>query len=651
VLPPALPTEAGLSSAATATAATADEVVPVAVAGPALSFLAPPQAAGEVGWLGGFRVLRVLGAGGMGVVLEAEDVVMRRRVALKVMRPEVAAQPQARERFLREARAAGNLSHDHVLTVHQVGQENGVPFLVMPLLQGETLETRLQREPRLPLAEAARIAAEMAAGLAAAHAAGLIHRDVKPANVWLEEPKGRVKLLDFGLARQEEAGTRLTQTGGILGTPAYLAPEQAGGQAEARTDVFSLGCVLYEMIAGRRPFDGPNLIAIIARVTLHEPPPLNELRPEVPAGLSELVRRMLAKSPAQRPTAVKVAEALRRSRPARGPRPPSGVGPTVVVPPPIPRPRRRWGIPALVTVSLVLVVVAAVLLWPKPRGETPSPEGPPAKDTAARGNGPKDPPPVKDRETSKGRPPVAPLPPQLTVAGIELTLVHPGRFLMGSPDGIGEEDEKPQHEVQISRPFYLGVYPVTQAEYFRVTGQKPGRFAKAGNERFPIEGVSWEDAVAFCEKLSALPAEKAAGRVYRLPTEAEWEYACRAGTKTAYSFGDDHFKLVDHAWVWRNASGTPRAVGQKKPNAWGLHDMHGNVWEWCHDWYGKDYYRQGVNKDPRGPENGQIHVLRGGSCYNDDEFCRAAFRNIHYPDLYLHYKGFRVACSLPQRGG
>jgi serine/threonine protein kinase len=188
---------------------------------PNLGFLSPAEGPDE---LGGFRVLRLLGAGGMGLVLEAEDVRMRRRVALKVLRPAIAREPQARERFLREARAAGKLSHDHVLTVHQVGEDNGVPFLAMPLLRGETLEQRLQRERRLPLPEVLRIGREIAEGLAAAHEQGLIHRDVKPANVWLEAPKGRVKLLDFGLARAQSGEARLTATDAAIGTPSPSAP-------------------------------------------------------------------------------------------------------------------------------------------------------------------------------------------------------------------------------------------------------------------------------------------------------------------------------------------------------------------------------------------------------------------------------------------
>jgi tRNA A-37 threonylcarbamoyl transferase component Bud32 len=175
--------------------------------------LSPAQRPDELGRLGSYRILKVLGAGGMGVVFLAEDVTLRRRVAVKAMRPALAASATARQRFLREAQLTAALSHDHVVAIYQVGEENGVPFLAMPLLQGETLEARLKREGRLPVAEVLRIGREVAEGLAAAHERGLIHRDVKPANLWLERSRGRVKVLDFGLARSCDGDAHLTQTG------------------------------------------------------------------------------------------------------------------------------------------------------------------------------------------------------------------------------------------------------------------------------------------------------------------------------------------------------------------------------------------------------------------------------------------------------
>jgi predicted Ser/Thr protein kinase len=276
--------------------------------------LRPAEAEGELGRLGGYRVLGVLGEGGMGVVYRAEDPTLGRPVALKVMRGEAAASPAARARFLREARSMAALHHDHVAPVWTVGEDGGNPFIAMPLLRGESLAARLKREGRLPTAEAVRIAAEMAEGLAAAHAEGLVHRDIKPGNVWLEAPNGRVKLLDFGLARPagaDAASEQLTASGAMMGTPAYMAPEQARGQAGPESDLFALGCVLYEMTTGRRPFTGPDFLAVLSSVALDDPDDPVTLCPDLPPSLAALIRSLLAKKLAERPrSAAEVAHRL-----------------------------------------------------------------------------------------------------------------------------------------------------------------------------------------------------------------------------------------------------------------------------------------------------------------------------------------------------
>ena len=222
--------------------------------------------------------------------------------------------------------------------------------------------------------------------------------------------------------------------------------------------------------------------------------------------------------------------------------------------------------------------------------------------------------------------------------GMKLTLLPSGRFRMGSKSGAS--DEEPQHEVMLTKWFMLGLHEVTQSQYERVMGKNPSSFKGANN---PVEWVSWEDAVKFCQKLSALPAEKAAGRVYRLPTEAEWEYACRAGTTTKYSFGDDDTELGNYAWFSGNSGKTSHPVGGKQPNAWGLYDMHGNVWEWCQDWYGD--YPSGAVTDPTGAASGSGRVGRGGSWFITAEFCRSALRGRYYPSSRYYYFGFRVSLS------
>jgi formylglycine-generating enzyme required for sulfatase activity len=227
--------------------------------------------------------------------------------------------------------------------------------------------------------------------------------------------------------------------------------------------------------------------------------------------------------------------------------------------------------------------------------------------------------------------------------GIKLAFIPAGEFQMGSPDSDSDAlgNEKPQHTVRITKPFYLGVTEVTQEQYERVMGTNPSRFKGA---QLPVEQVSWEDAVEFCRKLSELPAERSAGRVYRLPTEAEWEYACRAGSKTRYYFGDDASMLGEHAWYRSTADRKTHPVATKKPNAWGLYDMHGNVWQWCSDWLMR-YYTTTAVSDPTGPATGSYRVARGGGWAVDARLCRSAYRGRGTPDFQSTGFGFRLAFS------
>jgi serine/threonine protein kinase len=268
--------------------------------------------------LGPFKLLKPLGRGGMGVVFLAEDTQLGRRAAVKVMRPEMTAyDPRAYERFLREARAAAAVRHDHVVTVYQVGEENGVPYLAMELLRGSSLSAYLEKNPAPTVASATRLGREVAEGLAAAHAKGLVHRDIKPGNIWLEAPNGRVKLLDFGLARPAGPDVpgpeRLTGSGLVVGTPGYMSPEQARGETlDERTDLFSLGVVLYLLCTGKEPFAGSNPTAVLTALAVDRQKPARELNPKVPDALSGLIDRLLEKKPADRPeSAAEVAKALR----------------------------------------------------------------------------------------------------------------------------------------------------------------------------------------------------------------------------------------------------------------------------------------------------------------------------------------------------
>jgi len=248
--------------------------------------------------------------------------------------------------------------------------------------------------------------------------------------------------------------------------------------------------------------------------------------------------------------------------------------------------------------------------------------------------------------------------------GMRFALIPPGEFEMGStaeevarlmkeaeaqkaPGWYLERlpFEAPKHRVRITRPYYAGIYEVTQAEYERVMGTNPSRLK--GNPIRPVEQVTWHDAVAFCRRLSEDPKEKAAGAVYRLLTEAEWEHACRAGTTTRYSFGDDAGILDQYAWWAKNSRGSTQPVGQLRPNAFGLFDMHGNVWEWCADWHAGDYYAKSSPDDPTGPDSGSSRVLRGGSWdYDLPGHFRCVCRYLHRPADRNDSYGFRVSRTL-----
>jgi urea transport system substrate-binding protein len=381
------PVAGDVSSADTSTHLALTGPAPALPSGIPLDFLRPAVEEGELGRLGDYRVLRVLGSGGMGIVFEAEDLALRRRVALKVLRPDLTDE-EFRKRFLREARAAASLSHEHIVTIYQVGEDNGVPFLAMEFLRGQSLEARLRRDGTLPLADALDIARQAAEGLVVAHDKGLIHRDVKPDNLWIESgdsgPVGRVKLLDFGLARPSHGPSDLTAPGQTVGTPGYMAPELVYGlQVDARADLYALGCVLYRMLTGKTPFadESANTLEMLRAAAAKDVSSEGLEASGLPAPVLAFLQELLSRDPAGRPPDARAAvvrlRALERDLPVPGarpaPPPPSGKAP--------PKQRTRFGVWAGALSVLLAALVGGVMLvqrlaFPAPAGSEENPNPP-----------------------------------------------------------------------------------------------------------------------------------------------------------------------------------------------------------------------------------------------------------------------------------
>jgi serine/threonine protein kinase len=334
-----------------------------------LDFLQPSTKPESLGRLAHYEVLEVLGKGGFGTVLKAFDEKLHRMVAIKIMSRKMASTSPARKRFLREARSSAAIRHENVVDIHAI-EEQPVPFLVMEYVAGETLQERLDREGPLDALETARVGVQIAEGLAAAHAMGKIHRDIKPANILIEEGSRRVKITDFGLARAADDAS-LTQSGYIAGTPMYMSPEQALGAAvDHRTDLFSLGSVLYVMCSGRPPFRASSSLAVMKRVAEDPPRPLREIIPEVPEWLSDVIVKLHAKSPGERfQSAKEVAQLLQGCLAGMQPTDrvqsvipslaPAGKSPAATLPAPVAAEQKRPLKRRLIIAAIILIPILA----------------------------------------------------------------------------------------------------------------------------------------------------------------------------------------------------------------------------------------------------------------------------------------------------
>jgi formylglycine-generating enzyme required for sulfatase activity len=622
-----------------------------------------------------YRIEGTLGQGGMGAVLLATDTRLDRKVAIKRILGEAAGSKTAIMRFLTEAKAIAALSHPNVVQIYDYGRAKDGPFLIMEFVDGGSLADRCSHGG-LPLEEAINLSCQLCDGLAKAHDAGIIHRDIKPANVLLSRD-GHPKLTDFGLAKAEAHDFGMTMNGAVMGTPDFMPPEQRRNASEVdhRSDLWSLAATVYQMVTGRSPKiirfnDIPAALQDVLGKALED---RKDARYQTARDFRDALRFIVVKpeSPIAKPAAA-VAGDLQDGQC-------KGCG---TVNPDLTRKFCRKCGDALRVPCLKCN--ASIPAWDRNCGECGGNQSTllEAKRAALATTQAQAQLFAKDADYAAAlacaqelsgelHPDLANFAvwsqeflvataaeqarqqalasehlreaPSHNSIGMAMKRLPAGTFTMGM---AGEPSAKP-HKVILTKAFYIGVYPVTNAQWKRVMGWGWGEWKDAEG---PVEGVNWDDANEFCRRLSKLPEERAAGRLYRLPTEAEWEYACRAGTTADYSFGDDLSRLGDYAWFQKNSGSKTHPVGRKKPNPWGLYDIHGNVWEWCGDlcsaWHGED--GRIAETDPQRPSEGSLRGVRGGSWRDSARDCRSGHRSWHDVTHRSNRLGFRIAFVLDE---
>jgi serine/threonine protein kinase/formylglycine-generating enzyme required for sulfatase activity len=722
---------------------------------------------------GRYRIIRVAGRGGMGIVYQAEDTKLGRQVALKLLPPEFTIDPEARKRFLHEARAAAGLVSPNICTVHEIHDEGESPFISMEFIEGISLRDRLNKGA-VGFREAVEIAIQVASGLQTAGRKGIIHRDIKSANIMLTWD-GHAKIMDFGLAKVA-GSTMHTQTGAVMGTAAYMSPEQGRGDCvDGRTDVWSLGVVIYEMLSGQLPFKGDSEASLIHAVIHTQPQRLREIVPLLPEVLDRIVHTAIAKNPDDRySSAGEMLLELRKCLASSGPD-----GDREVMTFGLSQ-KTRINKPLVMILSAVVLAAAGfVILMPGSRrsaapllpitaAQDPitARVGGPVRPTASDKKPAESSSPVvrspiqgakavpvgsRDREAqahlevpgddemfarasrdgtaaafadylerfpggksaakalemmrtlneageaeksrlsealddsafegakSQGtlaavedylrrfpsgrheaeaqglagllRSPALPDPKaapvsvpdskeerrageilNLEIKGIALLMawIPPGSFPMGSSNVGAGRNQTPVHNVKISKGFWIGIYEVTQPQWTAVMGSNPSKFNTP--EPIPVDSVGWDDCQLFIQALNGMGKG-----TFRLPTEAEWEYACRAGATDDW-YGEWN-AIAWHAW---NSKGAAHKVGGKRPNALGLYDMIGNVWEWCSDWYATTYYRISPSVDPQGAASGEEKSIRGGSFKSEPANAHSAIRKSVKPEDRKYDLGLRL---------
>ncbi len=523
-------------------------------------------------------------------------------------------------------RATAQPEHPGLLKLRRAALSAEPPYLQYDYFEAGNLAALVREghaEPNGPAPIAvACLVRQLAEALAPLHQLDppLVHRGLRPRCILVrssDNAKFTCKIADLGVADLLPA-----QAGRDGSSELYLAPEQARGvPPHPRDDVFALGVLWYQLLSGNLAAGRPGGSTWRRKLADRG----------MAAGLIDLLEACFEDDPEYRPAnaadlAKQLAELLAPPAATAGSRRPAGLA------------------------------QLSGLTTAQQAPSTPSTTEGPSRLRQRRSD-------VWQVFDALEKPEQELVKLLTNSLGVKLVLLQPGSFLMGSPPTEKGRcaKEGPQHEVQLTNPFYLAVYPVTQDQFQRVMGKNPSRFQApaGGGPEHPVESVTWDEAVEFCRRLSALPPELEACRTYRLPTEAEWEYACRAGMTTAFAYGDTLSSTqanFDGAFPFGEAARGPAAqkttrVGSYPPNHFGLCDMHGNVWEWCADWHDSDWYRRSPRRNPTGPPAGQFRVLRGGCWRSHAATCRSAYRNGLQPQGRDRYTGFRVVMEIQKAEG
>jgi serine/threonine-protein kinase len=610
--------------------------------------------------LGQYQIIDQIGGGGMGMVYRAYDPTTDREVAIKVLPPQLMMEPEFLARFQNEGKVIARLEHPHILPLYAVGEDGGVPYLVMRFVTGGSLQDRMA-EARSDPDFLARTITQVADALEEAHRRNIVHRDVKPGNILLDHGDNAY-LADFGIAKMLESSQYLSMSGGGIGTPAYMPPEQwRGKKLDGRADIYALGCMVFRIVTGSPPYEAETRDGMMTEHLMSPVPSARERNRRVSPALDALLRRAMAKIPQDRPStarefALDLAAALSGAGTAPRPEPPPPEPPKRKTPTPAPpKPIGQTATGSRAPIGVVIAVAVIVLIvgvlaasgvfaahgQPQVAGvisptDKPAPTNVP-QATPAPTELPINTPIPSTTPVLVGFPgnPVTAnnqwTPVKQTFDGVEMLLVPAGCFMMGSNDGGA--DEKPVHQVCFDKPFWMDLTEVTNGQFAQLGGQA-GRSSYFTGDNRPREQITWTEADDFCRKRGA-----------RLPSEAEWEYAARGPDSLTYPWGD---AFVGDNAVW-NTSQTADVGSKPQGAAWvGALDMSGNVWEWVNDWYDPSTYGtlSQPATNPQGPGNGQYRALRGGSWdFTGTDFLRAATRSRLTPVNGYSSNGFRCARS------